>query len=125
MDNASKNATDMISKLQMQYNRGRQAAITNELVDIITGMSHPSPVTVFSPVAYVFAQVQVLCNWARAIRTQKTSRYRTSRSVSWMNVDVGFNQEFILSQQLGLLVILSVNPVAPSRYKQMHMADLE
>lgn len=37
MDNASKNATDMISRLQMQYNRGRQAAITNELVDIITG----------------------------------------------------------------------------------------
>lgn len=38
MDNASKNATDMIDKLTMQYNRGRQAAITNELVDIITGM---------------------------------------------------------------------------------------
>ena len=37
MDNASKNAKDMISRLQMQYNRGRQAAITNELVDIITG----------------------------------------------------------------------------------------
>ena len=37
MDNASKNAGDMISSLQMQYNRGRQAAITNELVDIITG----------------------------------------------------------------------------------------
>jgi F-type H+-transporting ATPase subunit gamma len=39
MDNASKNATDMIARLQMQYNRGRQAAITNELVDIITGAS--------------------------------------------------------------------------------------
>ncbi|THH09232.1 hypothetical protein EW146_g8739 [Bondarzewia mesenterica] len=39
MDNASKNASDMISSLQMQYNRGRQAAITNELVDIITGAS--------------------------------------------------------------------------------------
>ncbi|GBE83333.1 ATP synthase subunit gamma, mitochondrial [Sparassis crispa] len=39
MDNASKNASDMISRLQMQYNRGRQAAITNELVDIITGAS--------------------------------------------------------------------------------------
>jgi len=39
MDNASKNAGDMIGMLQMQYNRGRQAAITNELVDIITGMS--------------------------------------------------------------------------------------
>ncbi|KIY68999.1 ATP synthase F1 gamma [Cylindrobasidium torrendii FP15055 ss-10] len=39
MDNASKNASDMITALQMQYNRGRQAAITNELVDIITGAS--------------------------------------------------------------------------------------
>jgi len=39
MDNASKNASDMISSLQMQYNRGRQAAITSELVDIITGAS--------------------------------------------------------------------------------------
>ncbi|KAJ7623366.1 ATP synthase F1 gamma [Roridomyces roridus] len=39
MDNASKNAKDMIGSLQMKYNRGRQAAITNELVDIITGAS--------------------------------------------------------------------------------------
>ncbi|KAG6380248.1 ATPase, F1 complex, gamma subunit domain-containing protein [Boletus reticuloceps] len=39
MDNASKNAKDMIGSLTMQYNRGRQAAITNELVDIITGAS--------------------------------------------------------------------------------------
>lgn len=37
MDNASKNAGDMIGSLTLQYNRGRQAAITNELVDIITG----------------------------------------------------------------------------------------
>ena len=39
MDNASKNAGDMINNLQLKYNRGRQAAITNELVDIITGAS--------------------------------------------------------------------------------------
>ncbi|KAI0672139.1 ATP synthase F1 gamma [Trametes maxima] len=39
MDNASKNASDMINRLTLQYNRGRQAAITNELVDIITGAS--------------------------------------------------------------------------------------
>ncbi|KIK96895.1 hypothetical protein PAXRUDRAFT_272556 [Paxillus rubicundulus Ve08.2h10] len=39
MDNASKNAKDMIDSLTMKYNRGRQAAITNELVDIITGAS--------------------------------------------------------------------------------------
>ena len=37
MDNAQRNACDMISLLQMQYNHGRQAAITNELVNIITG----------------------------------------------------------------------------------------
>ncbi len=36
MDNASKNAGDMISNLNMIYNPGRQAAITNDLVDIIT-----------------------------------------------------------------------------------------
>lgn len=39
MDNASKNAGDMIGKLNLQYNRGRQAKITSELVDIITGAS--------------------------------------------------------------------------------------
>lgn len=43
MDNASKNASDMIGSLQMQYNRGRQASITNELVDIITGSRLKSP----------------------------------------------------------------------------------
>jgi hypothetical protein len=42
MDNASKNAGDMIGRLTMQYNRGRQANITNELVDIITGASGTS-----------------------------------------------------------------------------------
>ncbi len=39
MDNASKNAGDMISKYSILYNRTRQAVITNELVDIITGAS--------------------------------------------------------------------------------------
>ncbi|KAI4132400.1 MAG: hypothetical protein LQ347_002609 [Umbilicaria vellea] len=37
MDNASKNAGDMISKFQIIYNRTRQAVITGELVEIITG----------------------------------------------------------------------------------------
>ena len=37
MDNATKNAGEIITKLTMQYNRTRQAVITNELVDIITG----------------------------------------------------------------------------------------
>ncbi|KAK4686801.1 F-type H+-transporting ATPase subunit gamma, partial [Tremellales sp. Uapishka_1] len=39
MENASNNAGDMIGSLQLQYNRGRQAVITNELIDIITGAS--------------------------------------------------------------------------------------
>ncbi|KAF9879805.1 ATP synthase gamma chain [Colletotrichum karsti] len=37
MDNASKNAGDMISRYQILYNRTRQAVITGELVEIITG----------------------------------------------------------------------------------------
>ncbi|KAI9364284.1 ATP synthase F1, gamma subunit [Pilaira anomala] len=39
MENATKNAGEMISKLTMTFNRGRQAVITNELIDIITGAS--------------------------------------------------------------------------------------
>lgn len=37
MDNATRNAGDMIDKLTIQYNRSRQAAITTELVEIIAG----------------------------------------------------------------------------------------
>lgn len=37
MDSASKNAKEMISQLTLQYNRARQAAITKELVEIISG----------------------------------------------------------------------------------------
>ena len=37
--NASKNAGDMISKFSILYNRTRQAVITGELVEIITGAS--------------------------------------------------------------------------------------
>ena len=37
MDNASKNAGDMIDKFTILYNRTRQAVITGELVEIITG----------------------------------------------------------------------------------------
>ncbi|KCV70512.1 hypothetical protein H696_02861 [Fonticula alba] len=39
MDNATKNAGELIGKLTIVYNRSRQAAITTELVDIITGAS--------------------------------------------------------------------------------------
>ncbi|KAJ2436249.1 atp3 gamma subunit of the F1 sector of mitochondrial F1F0 ATP synthase, partial [Coemansia sp. D1744] len=39
MENATKNAGDIINRLTLQYNRGRQAVITNELIDIITGAS--------------------------------------------------------------------------------------
>lgn len=37
MENASKNADAIVVNLTMKYNRTRQAVITNELVDIITG----------------------------------------------------------------------------------------
>ncbi|MGB7269461.1 MAG: F0F1 ATP synthase subunit gamma [Albidovulum sp.] len=37
MDNATRNAGDMIDRLTIQYNRSRQAAITNELIEIISG----------------------------------------------------------------------------------------
>jgi len=37
MDSASKNATEMIGKLTLMYNRARQAAITTELMEIISG----------------------------------------------------------------------------------------
>ena len=37
MDNATRNAGDMINRLTIQYNRTRQAAITAELVEIISG----------------------------------------------------------------------------------------
>jgi F-type H+-transporting ATPase subunit gamma len=37
MDNATRNAGDMINKLTIQYNRTRQAAITTELIEIIAG----------------------------------------------------------------------------------------
>jgi F-type H+-transporting ATPase subunit gamma len=37
MDNATRNAGEMITKLTTQYNRSRQAAITKELIEIISG----------------------------------------------------------------------------------------
>jgi len=37
MDNASRNASDMIDDLSLQYNRTRQAMITKELIEIISG----------------------------------------------------------------------------------------
>ena len=37
MDNATRNAGEMIKKLTLQYNRTRQAAITKELIEIISG----------------------------------------------------------------------------------------
>jgi F-type H+-transporting ATPase subunit gamma len=37
MDNATRNAGDMIDRLTIQYNRSRQAAITTELIEIIAG----------------------------------------------------------------------------------------
>lgn len=37
MDNASTNASDMVGRFTLQYNRGRQAKITTELTEIISG----------------------------------------------------------------------------------------
>jgi len=37
MDNATRNAGDMIDRLSIEYNRSRQAAITTELIEIISG----------------------------------------------------------------------------------------
>ncbi|OMH81209.1 ATP synthase subunit gamma, mitochondrial [Zancudomyces culisetae] len=39
MENATNNANDLIDKLTLIYNRGRQAVITNELIEVITGAS--------------------------------------------------------------------------------------
>jgi F-type H+-transporting ATPase subunit gamma len=37
MDNATSNASDLISDLTLEYNRARQAAITKELIEIVSG----------------------------------------------------------------------------------------
>jgi len=37
MENATNNATDLISKLTLEYNKARQAAITNEILEVVSG----------------------------------------------------------------------------------------
>ena len=37
MDSATKNASEMIGRLTLDYNRARQAAITKELMEIVSG----------------------------------------------------------------------------------------
>ena len=37
MDNATENASELISTLQLQYNKARQASITKELLEIVGG----------------------------------------------------------------------------------------
>ncbi|HCW92891.1 MAG TPA: F0F1 ATP synthase subunit gamma, partial [Flexistipes sinusarabici] len=37
MDNATRNAGEMIKKLTLNYNKARQAAITTEILDIVNG----------------------------------------------------------------------------------------
>ena len=39
MENASKNAKEIVQKLLLEYNKARQAKITMELVEIISGAS--------------------------------------------------------------------------------------
>ena len=38
MENATKNANEMIDRLTLQYNKARQATITKELMDIVGGV---------------------------------------------------------------------------------------
>jgi F-type H+-transporting ATPase subunit gamma len=37
MDNATRNAGELIKKLEITYNKARQAAITKEILDIVNG----------------------------------------------------------------------------------------
>lgn len=37
MDNATDNADELVEKLTIQYNKARQASITNELIDVVSG----------------------------------------------------------------------------------------
>jgi F-type H+-transporting ATPase subunit gamma len=37
MENATENAREMIETLQLQYNKARQAAITTELAEVVSG----------------------------------------------------------------------------------------
>jgi len=37
MDNATRNASDLLDQLTLDYNRARQAAITNEIIEIVSG----------------------------------------------------------------------------------------
>ena len=37
MENATDNARDMLQELSLNYNRARQAAITNQLIEIVSG----------------------------------------------------------------------------------------
>jgi F-type H+-transporting ATPase subunit gamma len=37
MDSATSNASDMIATLTLTYNRARQAAITTELIEVVSG----------------------------------------------------------------------------------------
>eukprot|EP00951_Prasinocladus_malaysianus_P032909 scaffold322717_cov45-Prasinocladus_malaysianus.AAC.1 len=39
MESSTQNASEMLEKLTLLYNRSRQAAITNELIEIISGAS--------------------------------------------------------------------------------------
>ena len=39
MDNATENANEMISTLELQINKARQAAITQEIAEIVGGAS--------------------------------------------------------------------------------------
>ena len=99
MDNASKNATDMISRLTMQYNRGRQAVITNELIDIITGTLYASP---FRSHHFMFV-FQVL------VRSERGD-YQTCGRCR------------VLGRRLLHVVLVPLLTIVPSFYPALHVA---
>ena len=37
MDSATRNASDLVDRLTLEYNRARQAAITTEIIEIVSG----------------------------------------------------------------------------------------
>jgi len=37
MDNATENAKELIDRLTLEYNKARQAAITNEILEVVSG----------------------------------------------------------------------------------------
>src|SRR5690348_3560872 len=52
MENATKNASDMLKRLTLKYNRGRQANITTELTEVCAGVVVVVVVIIFDIVSF-------------------------------------------------------------------------